>query len=142
MVMIWVDVSPDGEHLAFWEMNFSETHARLLTIPTGEAGENVAVHEALAIDYEGSRYPQVGGVRWTLDGQYLMYGVPEEDGKSGRAWRVPAFGGEPEPTELVLEGARRFPDIHPDGRQIAFEAGESEWEIWVMENYLPSDDVE
>jgi len=28
--------------------------------------------------------------------------------------------------------------IHPDGRQIAFTAGEVKEEVWVMENFLPA----
>jgi hypothetical protein len=27
--------------------------------------------------------------------------------------------------------------VHPDGRRVAFTAGEPEIEIWVMENFLP-----
>jgi hypothetical protein len=28
--------------------------------------------------------------------------------------------------------------VHPDGRQIAFDAQENRFEVWVMENFLPS----
>ena len=28
--------------------------------------------------------------------------------------------------------------VHPDGRQIAFTAGEGRGELWVMENFLPA----
>jgi hypothetical protein len=27
--------------------------------------------------------------------------------------------------------------IHPDGRRVAFADGETGYEVWVMENYLP-----
>ena len=29
-------------------------------------------------------------------------------------------------------------DVHPDGRQIAFAAGENSSEVWVLENFLIS----
>jgi hypothetical protein len=29
-------------------------------------------------------------------------------------------------------------DVHPDGRQIAFVAGENKEEVWVLENFLPA----
>lgn len=50
-------------------------------------------------------------------------------------WRVPITGGAPVSTGLTLEGMRDI-SIHPDGRQIAFNAGWKRGEQWVMENLL------
>jgi Tol biopolymer transport system component len=30
------------------------------------------------------------------------------------------------------------PSFHPDGRRIAFMAGGKQYEVWVMENFLPA----
>ncbi len=51
-------------------------------------------------------------------------------------WRVPAAGGPPEKLDLSMEQMRKI-RFHPDGRRIAFEAGSSGAEIWVMEHFLP-----
>jgi Tol biopolymer transport system component len=137
IVMIYVDVSPDGQHLAFWELEMDRAHARLLVIPTAGTEVNVLAREVLSVDYEGQRYPSMSSVQWTRDGRYLLYAVWDYESESGRLWRVSVAGGDPEPTELVLEG--EFPQFHPDGRRIAFDYGESAWEIWVMQNYLPKE---
>jgi hypothetical protein len=51
-------------------------------------------------------------------------------------WRIPAEGGEPQKTELAMEGLRSL-RFHPDGKRIAFSAGRQQYEVWVMENFLP-----
>ena len=75
-------------------------------------------------------------VSWTLDGQYLLVakGQPQQP---ANLWRIPAKGGEPQRLELTMEGLTSL-RLHPDGRQIAFSAGEHKAEVWVMENFLPT----
>ena len=51
-------------------------------------------------------------------------------------WRVPVSGAGAASTGLTIEGLRDIA-IHPDGRQIAFNAGWKRGESWVMENFLP-----
>jgi Tol biopolymer transport system component len=130
IVMIWVDVSPDGEQLAFWE--WSEDKSHLFVMPTSPGGARAEAREVLAVPLTPDERRGVGYVRWSRDGRYLMYQVKE--GNSFRLWRVPAEGGEAEPLELILG---EYPQFSPDGSRIAFDWGESAWEIWVMENYLP-----
>jgi Tol biopolymer transport system component len=129
IVMIYVDVSPDGEHLAFWERGREKMH--LYMIPTAPSRSNEPARELVAFDRR-SMGGNVGYVRWTPDGQYVLYQV--EEGESARLWRVPVAGGDPEPTELLLG---EYPQFSPDGRRIAFDYGEQSGEIWVMQNYLP-----
>ena len=50
-------------------------------------------------------------------------------------WRVPTTGGAPSSTGLVMEGLRDM-TLHPDGRQIAFNAGWKEYESWVLEGVV------
>ncbi len=50
-------------------------------------------------------------------------------------WRVPIDGSSPVSTGLAMEGLRDL-SIHPDGRQIAFNAGWKRGEYWVMGNLL------
>ena len=37
----------------------------------------------------------------------------------------------------VVPGRPRHLSLHPDGRRLAYAAGQSEAEVWVMENFLP-----
>lgn len=55
-------------------------------------------------------------------------------------WRVPVAGGEPEQLGLEMEKLRQ-PTISPDGRRLAFTAGGTQNETWIMENFLPGKNV-
>ncbi len=46
---------------------------------------------------------------------------------------VPVDGGEARPLELMPFVRPDGIKLHPDGRRIAFMAGESRGEVWVME---------
>ncbi|MCX6376441.1 MAG: hypothetical protein NTU88_10495, partial [Armatimonadetes bacterium] len=52
-------------------------------------------------------------------------------------WSVSVQGGEPRKLDLTAENMRDL-SVHPDGRQIAFTAGQTKSEVWVMENFLPA----
>jgi len=135
IVMIYVDVSPDGREMAFWESEQGTGNWHLRVIPTSPGGRDVPARELLTLGRESR---PIQGVNWSPDGRHLLYMAREGD--AARLWRVPAAGGEPERLDLVLEGPpNRPPLFSPDGRRIAFEAGESSWEIWVMQNFLPKE---
>ena len=81
---------------------------------------------------------------WSSDGQHLLvirWETPAQPTSSSLGadpprvlWRVPIRGGDPVPL-LSMEGLRDI-SFHPDGRQIAFNAGWKRYEFWVMENIL------
>jgi Tol biopolymer transport system component len=75
-------------------------------------------------------------IAFTPDGRYLLFSRRSEDGKIW-LWRVPVEGGEPQRLELGMEGLFEL-HLHPDGRQVAFDASSNKEEIWVMENFLPT----
>ncbi len=77
---------------------------------------------------------------WTADSREVMFGrkspgssYPE---RTIELWRISAEGGEPQSVGLAMKRLRHL-RVHPDGRRIAFDAGERRQEIWVMENFLP-----
>jgi len=58
-------------------------------------------------------------------------------------WRLPIDGGRPEVLGLVLRTTVASLSAHPDGQRIAFSHGPlGGADIWVMENFLPKNDVE
>ena len=76
----------------------------------------------------------LSGVEWARDGSQLLFSRGGEP--TPELWRIPVQGGQPRRLGLVTNQNARI-SLHPDGRQIAFTAGETKTEVWVMENFLP-----
>ena len=109
-----------------------EVRTLMLWSGAGDPRELLRVREPEALSFEG----------WTTDGASLLvtrWTAPRGDGTSApiqrTLWRVPTTGGAPSSTGLVMEGLRDT-TLHPDGRQIAFNAGWKEYESWVLESVL------
>ncbi len=125
-------VSPDGQRLliATWEVESSQV---LLVMPAagGEARELVRVGGEKEVPFWGAPW-------WTPDGRYIafMKGVKGMTPNQWELWRVAAEGGEPQRIGLI---PARFRDarLHPDGRRVAIEDVKVDFELWVMENFLP-----
>lgn len=111
----------------------ADGEVRTLMLWSGAGGprELLRLRPPEAIAFEG----------WTSDGTSLLvtrWTVPPggTDAPIQRTlWRVPASGDPPTSTGLAMEGLRDI-TIHPDGRQIAFNAGWKEYESWVLEQVL------
>ena len=126
-------LSPSGREMVFGRdaTASGDNPQRVLNIMLLETGE---IRELIRLS--GPVY--FADVTWSSDGQHVWFAKRTADtSKPNELWRVPAAGGEPEKLELTVEG--RYPGLrfHPDGRQVAFTAGELEVEVWVMENFLP-----
>ncbi len=99
---------------------------------SGEPRELLRIHEP------NEQFRLAG---WTADGLGLVIiRWSFDSARSQRVgdetlWRVPTTGGAPVATGLALAGLRDI-SIHPDGRQIVFNAGFRRIERWVMENLL------
>ncbi|UCG85362.1 MAG: PD40 domain-containing protein [Gemmatimonadota bacterium] len=121
------DLSPDGRHIAFVVAQ-DDTHRVLVMRATG--GEPQEVHR-----YEAEGHAS-GNVAWSRDGKSVFYPVETEGGH--QLWRVSVAGGPAQRLEVQTETLRNL-RVHPDGRRIAFDSGSGGAEVWVMENFLPSD---
>ncbi|MGQ0735014.1 MAG: protein kinase domain-containing protein [Acidobacteriota bacterium] len=79
---------------------------------------------------------------WTADGLSLLVIRWSFDASRSRRvgdetlWRVPVTGAAATPLPLALAGLRDV-SIHPDGRQLVFNAGFKRFEQWIMEHLLP-----
>jgi Tol biopolymer transport system component len=71
------------------------------------------------------------GLDWTPDGTYIIFSS-ERLGGSGRLWKVPASGGQPEPLSVGQEGALR-PALSRDGRFLAYTQMSYNENIWRYE---------
>jgi len=123
-----MDISPDGELLAFWEGKDNT----IKVIPV-EGGKAKLLYE---LDSGG-----ILSVVWSPDGKYIFFSkVGEGEGQGGRCdlWRISREGGEAIKYPLEADGMEEL-SLHPDGQQIAFKSGYYGSEIWVMENFLPEE---
>ena len=84
--------------------------------------------ELLGIPEQESIAP--GDLVWMRDSKQILFV------KKSALWVIPAEGGEPHRLNLSMKGLRGL-RFHPDGQQVAFEAGDSSAEVWMMENFLP-----
>jgi len=126
-------LSPDGRWLAFGLGNSLESWV-LMVMPAagGEPRELMRLPQA-----EGS----FTGLEWARDGKHLLFTSENfgglNRGLKGELWRISVEGGEPQKVGLATQDRGGTLAMHPDGRQIAFTAGETKEEVWVMENFLP-----
>lgn len=122
-------VSPDGSSLAA-SLQLPEHQTQVVIFPAA-GGE---VRELTPIDPRS-----VISLAWTPDGKTILYARQKEPGPTVSAvevLRVAVAGGEPEPIGLEMEMLSQL-RLHPDGRRLAFVAGESAGELWVMKDFLP-----
>ena len=130
-------LSPDGQRLAFplfVRAEHSDT-LKVLPITGGEPRDLLKIQVPKEQDHTISGR---AGLAWTSDGAHLLFARWRHYGQdpSVEFWRVPTAGGEPQKLGLVMDrlwGLR----LHPDGRRLAFTAGETKAEVWVLENFLP-----
>ncbi len=129
----FVNVSPDGRFIATIRRTSPETFSTLLVVPVtgGEPRQILRV-----------QVPQVftGSVAWAPDGRQLMINTFWSDRKSDlerrETWLVPIDGGPTRQLDLPGYTVGRI-RVHPDGRRIAYQAGQLKSEVWVLENFLP-----
>jgi len=128
----WAAVSPDDRSVLFrtWEQASRSCRMTVVSVADGTVRHVVEVREPEFI-------PGFGGLAWSPDGEQIWFVRASDDAQDSFAlWRVPFKGGDPEPTGLTAERLRDL-SFHPDGRRIAFSAGQPKYEVWVMENFLP-----
>jgi Tol biopolymer transport system component len=123
-------LSRDGRQLAF---SVSEFGSKIIKVMPAAGGE---VRELLRGDQSPLRF-NPGTIAWAPDGRSMLFANPSSPRSSKTdLWQIPVHGGKPRKLELTAENMRDL-SIHPNGRHIAFTAGQLKSEVWVMENFLP-----
>jgi len=75
----------------------------------------------------------LAGFAWSPDSRYVYF--PRTDNSGTDLLRVPASGGPVESTPLHMPTIRNL-SIHPDGKRIAFQSGDPDWELWALDGFL------
>jgi Tol biopolymer transport system component len=122
-------LSRDGRQLAF-VVGDAESRAKVLKVMPAAGGEaRDLLREA--------QMTAPGVVAWTPDGLGLLVTKRSPGNSKIELWLISVQGGEPQKLNLTADDMRDL-CLHPDGRHIAFTAGQDTSEVWVMENFLPA----
>ena len=123
--------SPDGRWIAFVRLDSNTPMATELWIVPAAGGDGRAVSR-----FDG----MLRALAWSPDSrQVLFVGTPKETENNSGLWRTVIDTGTTARIEGFDRQVRQFGQfrVHPDGRRIAFAAGEPQAEFWVLENFLP-----
>jgi Tol biopolymer transport system component len=120
-------VSQDGQRVAAFVADQKSGSQAVAVVPIagGEPREICRYNKVNAL---------VGQPAWSPDGRTILFGARPQ-GKV-EFWSVSSEGGEPQRFSLPLDSITDF-SVHPDGKRVAFAAGQSQTEVWVIENFLP-----
>ncbi|HUF67108.1 MAG TPA: hypothetical protein VMM79_00555, partial [Longimicrobiales bacterium] len=116
--------SPDGAWLAWIERRAPDRPSTIQLFPA-EGGRPRVLHRGEPAE----RYLPLG---WTPDGQWLLFytGPP---GSPYEVWRVSRAGGDAERVAELPATDAAGVVLHPDGRTIAYMAGQRRGEIWALD---------
>jgi Tol biopolymer transport system component len=117
-------LSPDGRTLLFQQRDRPRTDNLLLMPPEGGTPRVL-----LSVKWP-EQFP-AGAYAWTPDSRRIVF--VQRSGKQFEVLVIPAEGGQPHRTGIRMNGIR-FLRLHPDGKRIAFQAGQPDGEVWVIEN--------
>jgi Tol biopolymer transport system component len=139
-----IAVSPDGKQVAY-RTGVKGTHVfKIISVSGGEP------REVFRFPAEG-----VGGLErfnalsWTPDQRHLLFLKTKEVGSDSSCsydsrtcvqtiWRIDVAKREAERIGGDLRVNMKNPELHPDGRSIYFSGMGIDDELWVLENFLPT----
>jgi Tol biopolymer transport system component len=118
-------LSPDGRQLAM-SVGHPEKRTSVIAVMSATGTEP---HEILSV-------PSVPRVfEWMPDSKHLVFSRGHSS--DCELWRIASEGGAAERiTQRIAMTSMRNLRFHADGRRVAFNAGNGNAEIWVMENFL------
>jgi len=124
-----LELSPDGKSLAF-----NKGWSPVLMVVSTDGGE---ARELWQMKGKGE---QISTIDWMPNGKELIYvstQLPYR--KIDETWKIAVDGGEPRKLGLSMERILWL-SVHPDGHQIVFSSIQRIKDVWMMENFLPTED--
>lgn len=125
-----MSVSPDGKSYAAVKKTKGHDEIHLIDAATGADQKLLEVSRPASISL---------WVSWTPDGRRLLYWQGDGSGDRTRTlWTLDVETAEATATDLKTQHIRDHegPRVHPDGKRIAFSAGDPKHELWKLENYM------
>lgn len=120
-------ISSDGKLVAF--RTGERGVSAIMTVPVSGGQPRVVAKAESSVTFGHL-------AEWLPDGRLLI--VRGKDRKFDRLVAVSPESGAMVELPPALEPLGGFLRVHPDGRQVAYSAGEAAFELWTLENVLPS----
>jgi len=121
-------ISPDGTRFVYFR-NDGPTKSHVLGILDLQSGKELELWRVPETDS-----PEIQGPTWTPDGRHVL--VAKNLKLGTELWRFPAGGGQGEKLHFFPEMSWGFV-MHPSGKRMTFTQSRNNYELWVMENFLP-----
>jgi Tol biopolymer transport system component len=132
-----ISLSPDGRWIAAQKTDPATKSEALVLIPIGGG----KTRELLRARQPERIVNQLSGIPWTPDSRNVLLRRRRTAG-SVELWLVSIADAPPRKLDVDVTqwatGNRGFISLSPDGRQIAFLTGQTNAEVWVLENVLPA----
>jgi Tol biopolymer transport system component len=122
-------ISPDGTRFVYFR-NDMPTKSYVLGILDIQSGKELELWRFPGADSPGG----IISPRWAPDGKHLLVAISPKQGTE--LWRFPATGGPGEKIYFFPKWTWGFV-MHPSGKRMAFTQSQDNWELWVLENFLP-----
>ncbi|MBL7189143.1 MAG: PD40 domain-containing protein [Phycisphaerae bacterium] len=121
-------ISPDGTRFVYFR-NDRPTKSYVLGILDLQSGKELELWRVPEADS-----PDISGPTWAPDGRHVLVAKSLKQGSE--LWRFPAAGGPGEKLHFSPESTWGFV-MHPSGKRMAFTQSRTNYELWVLENFLP-----
>ncbi len=120
-------VSPDGKMVAFRTGDAEVSAVMVVPVTGGKPHVVVQAERPMSFGHLAE---------WLPDGRLLV--ARWKDRKFDRLIGVSLKGDSTVDLPAALEPLGSFFRVHPDGRRVAFSSGANAFEIWTLDNFLPS----
>ncbi len=123
-------ISPDGTQFVYF-LKDKPTKSYVLGILDMQSGKELELWRIPEADYPGG----ISGPIWAPDGKHVL--VTAGSFKQGNElWQFPVAGGPGEKLYFSTDPTWGFV-MHPSGKCMVFTQSQDNWELWVLENFLP-----
>ena len=121
-------ISPDGTRFAYFRSDGPTKSyvIGILDLQSGRELELWRVPEAESME--------ISGIAWAPDGRHVL--VTRSLKQGTELWRLPSVGGPGEKLHFFPDLSMGFA-MHPSGKRMAITQLRMNYELWVLENFLP-----